>query len=97
MPVDASKVKCKGPGIGKTVTASFPQEFTVDAKQAGTAPLEVDVTGPDRKKRKPDIKDNKDGTFAVTYVPDLEGELLLNGMDFVNYVIGSMGVKWVLP
>ncbi|XP_065067168.1 filamin-A-like isoform X4 [Rhopilema esculentum] len=73
LPVDASKVKCSGDGLKKNVDASFPQEFIIDASKAGDAPLEVEITGPDRKPRKPEITDNKDGTYKVKYVPDVEG------------------------
>ncbi len=76
MPVDASKVKCKGDGLNKNVTASFPQEFVIDASKAGDAPLEVEITGPDRKPRQPEITDNGDGTFNVKYVPDTDGMYL---------------------
>ena len=44
-PLDARKVKCYGPGVdSKEVTASQPVTFTVDAREAGEAPLEVTYT-----------------------------------------------------
>lgn len=89
MPVDASKVKCRGDGLNKNVDASFPQEFTVDASKAGEAPLEVEITGPDRKPRKPDIKDNKDGTYTVKYVPDVEGESVAFALH-LTYIFQSL-------
>lgn len=45
-PVDPSKVKCSGPGLGKGVRAHIPQTFTVDCTQAGQAPLDVKLYGP---------------------------------------------------
>lgn len=75
--VDASKVKCKGDGLSKNVLASFPQEFTIDASKAGEAPLDIEITGPDRKPRKPEITDNKDGTHTVKYVPDVDGRCFI--------------------
>lgn len=72
-PVDASKVKCKGPGISNTVRASLPATFTVDATKAGKAPLEVEVDGPGGVKVPVDVKDNEDGTFDVAYVPETKG------------------------
>lgn len=72
-PVDASKVKCKGPGVSSSVPASLPATFTVDATKAGKAPLECEVDGPGGTKIPVDIKDNEDGTFEVTYLPDKKG------------------------
>ena len=75
-PVDASKVKCKGPGISNSVPASLPATFTVDATKAGKAPLECEVDGPGGVKVPCDIKDNGDRTFEVSYVPDKKGTLI---------------------
>ncbi|XP_057297037.1 filamin-B-like isoform X3 [Hydractinia symbiolongicarpus] len=72
-PVDASKVKCKGPGVSRSVPASLPADFTVDASKAGKAPLEVDVEGPGGEKFPCDIKDNGNGTFDCSYVPEKKG------------------------
>uniref|UniRef100_A0A3Q1GK76 Filamin C, gamma a (actin binding protein 280) n=1 Tax=Acanthochromis polyacanthus TaxID=80966 RepID=A0A3Q1GK76_9TELE len=48
-PVDPSKVKCSGPGLGTGVRAHVPQTFTVDSTQAGQAPLDVKLYGPTGK------------------------------------------------
>lgn len=45
-PVDPSKVKCSGPGLGSGVRAHVPQTFMVDCSQAGQAPLDVKLYGP---------------------------------------------------
>uniref|UniRef100_A0A3Q3WU36 Calponin-homology (CH) domain-containing protein n=1 Tax=Mola mola TaxID=94237 RepID=A0A3Q3WU36_MOLML len=45
-PVDPSKVKCSGSGLGAGVRAHVPQTFTVDCTQAGQAPLDVKLYGP---------------------------------------------------
>lgn len=45
-PVDPSKVKCSGPGLGTGVRAHVPQTFTVDCTKAGQAPLDVKLYGP---------------------------------------------------
>lgn len=45
-PVDPTKVKCSGPGLGTGVRAHVPQNFTVDCTQAGQAPLDVKLYGP---------------------------------------------------
>jgi len=73
-PVDASKVKCKGPGISNSAPCSIPAVFSVDATKAGKAPLECEVDGPSGVKVPCDIKDNEDGTFEVSYIPEKKGK-----------------------
>ena len=41
--VDPSKVKVRGPGVGRSTAASEPAQFTVDARDAGLADLECVV------------------------------------------------------
>lgn len=41
---DASKVRASGPGLTSGVPASFPVEFSIDAKDAGQGPLNVLIT-----------------------------------------------------
>ncbi|KAL1436102.1 hypothetical protein MTO96_010848 [Rhipicephalus appendiculatus] len=53
---------------GKPVPASIPQEFTIDAREAGVAQPEVTVKGPDNVPRKARVVDNDDGTFRGQYV-----------------------------
>ena len=44
-PVDASKVKCYGPGLDtKGVKAGEPATFTVDTSEVGEAPIEATTT-----------------------------------------------------
>ncbi|XP_041460317.1 filamin-A-like isoform X4 [Lytechinus variegatus] len=72
---DASKVKVAGPGVQKTgVLASLPVEFTVDTREAGDAELIISITDKNGKPVKPDIKDNGDGTFTISYVPTDVGQ-----------------------
>lgn len=72
--VDPSKVTAKGPGLDPNlVRAEVPQKFTIDSKKSGRAPVDVKVSsekGP--VPQKPEIKDNKDGTYDVTYMPPPE-------------------------
>lgn len=72
--VDASKVKAYGPGVEpNNCRAGVPLSFTVDAKKSGKAPLDVDIqTDRGPLPKKPDIKDNRDGTYTVTYFPPPE-------------------------
>ena len=41
------KVNCSGTGLRSGVRAEVPQEFMIDCKEAGIAPLDVVVKGPD--------------------------------------------------
>ncbi|XP_061423004.1 filamin-A-like [Lethenteron reissneri] len=71
---DASKVRASGPGLNKTgVEASFPVEFTIDARDAGQGVLAVLVTDPEGHPRQASVRDNGDGTYTVWYVPDCAG------------------------
>uniref|UniRef100_A0A8C4T6N6 Filamin A n=1 Tax=Erpetoichthys calabaricus TaxID=27687 RepID=A0A8C4T6N6_ERPCA len=86
---DASKVKASGPGLNTTgVTASLPVEFTIDAKDAGEGLLAVQITDPEGKPKKANIRDNQDGTYLVSYVPDMTGRytiLIKYGGDEIPY------------
>ncbi|XP_015782662.1 filamin-A isoform X2 [Tetranychus urticae] len=75
---EPQNVKLSGPGIAKTIPASFPAEFTIDAKNAGYGRPEVKIQAPDGSKCKASIIDNQDGTYKVNYTPD----------DVGNYKIG---------
>ncbi|XP_071084082.1 filamin-A-like isoform X4 [Haliotis cracherodii] len=74
-PVDASKVKCYGPGIdSKGVRAGEPATFTIDAKDAGKAPVDVTYTDKNGKPQKAKIVPVEEGVFNATYVPADEGK-----------------------
>lgn len=47
---DASKVRASGPGLTSGVPASFPVEFSIDAKDAGQGQLSVLITVSDTHK-----------------------------------------------
>ena len=74
-PVDSSRVRAYGPGVEPNqVRAERPAHFKIDATKSGRAPVAVDVTsdrGPVAKK--PEVYDNGDGTFNVSYLPPPEG------------------------
>ncbi|XP_074872777.1 filamin-A isoform X5 [Carettochelys insculpta] len=86
---DASKVKASGPGLNTTgVPASLPVEFTIDATDAGEGLLAVQITDPEGKPKKATIRDNQDGTYTVSYVPDTTGRytiLIKYGGDEIPY------------
>uniref|UniRef100_A0A8C0G3U9 Filamin C n=1 Tax=Chelonoidis abingdonii TaxID=106734 RepID=A0A8C0G3U9_CHEAB len=71
---DASKVRASGPGLSAAgIPASLPVEFTIDARDAGEGLLTVQILDPEGKPKKANIRDNGDGTYTVSYVPDLTG------------------------
>ncbi|XP_063796937.1 filamin-B isoform X1 [Pseudophryne corroboree] len=71
---DPSKVTANGPGLStQGVPASLPVDFAVNAKDAGLGALSVQITDQEGKPKKAEILDNKDGTYAVSYVPDKTG------------------------
>uniref|UniRef100_A0A3Q2QDY1 Filamin C n=1 Tax=Fundulus heteroclitus TaxID=8078 RepID=A0A3Q2QDY1_FUNHE len=72
-PVDPTKVKCSGPGLGAGVRAHVPQTFTVDSTQAGQAPLDVKLYGPTGTVEPVGVKNNGDGTHTVHYTPAQDG------------------------
>ncbi|XP_028307385.1 filamin-C [Gouania willdenowi] len=71
---DASKVRASGPGLNASgVPASLPVEFTIDARDAGEGLLMVQIVDPEGTPKKANIRDNHDGTYTVSYVPDMTG------------------------
>uniref|UniRef100_A0A8B9EBI7 Filamin C n=1 Tax=Anser cygnoides TaxID=8845 RepID=A0A8B9EBI7_ANSCY len=71
---DASKVRASGPGLSASgIPASLPVEFTIDARNAGEGLLTVQILDPEGQPKKAAIRDNGDGTYTVSYVPDLPG------------------------
>uniref|UniRef100_A0A7N5ZQ32 Calponin-homology (CH) domain-containing protein n=1 Tax=Anabas testudineus TaxID=64144 RepID=A0A7N5ZQ32_ANATE len=86
-PVDPSKVKCSGPGLGAGVRAHVPQTFTVDCTKAGQAQLDVKLYGPTDfvvyvnfyhvlfpgTVEPVGVKNNSDGTYTVHYTPAQDG------------------------
>lgn len=86
--VDASLVKAYGPGLDSMkCRAGVPTKFTIDARKSGNAPLSVNMKCDQRPlPKKPEIVDNGDGTYDVTYIPPQEGanlqtQITYNGKD----------------
>uniref|UniRef100_A0A4W2BKP2 Filamin B n=2 Tax=Bos TaxID=9903 RepID=A0A4W2BKP2_BOBOX len=75
---DASKVTASGPGLSTYgVPASLPVEFAIDARDAGEGLLAVQITDQEGKPKRAIVHDNKDGTYAVTYIPDKTGRYMI--------------------
>jgi filamin len=87
--VDASSVKAYGPGLDpKKCRAGTPLAFKVDASKSGKAPLAVNIQS-DRGTLTPEVRDNGDGTYDVTYMPPPEGsnvkaKITWDGKDIPN-------------
>ncbi|XP_021916471.1 filamin-A isoform X2 [Zootermopsis nevadensis] len=87
--VDASSVKAYGPGLDpKKCRAGTPVAFKVDATKSGKAALGVNIQT-DRGTLAPEVRDNGDGTYDVTYVPPSEGssvkaKITWDGKDIPN-------------
>ncbi|XP_038668148.1 filamin-C [Scyliorhinus canicula] len=86
---DASKVRASGPGLNASgVPASLPVEFTIDARDAGEGLLTVQIIDPEGKPKKANIRDNGDGTYTVSYLPDMTGHYTITikyGGDEIPY------------
>ncbi|XP_041964970.1 filamin-C-like isoform X2 [Alosa sapidissima] len=86
---DASKVRASGPGLDTSgVAASLPVEFTIDARDAGEGLLTVQILDPEGKPKKASIHDNMDGTYTVSYLPDMTGHYTITikyGGDEIPY------------
>ncbi|XP_061617263.1 filamin-C-like isoform X4 [Phyllopteryx taeniolatus] len=86
---DASKVRASGPGLNSSgVPASLPVEFTIDARDAGEGLLTVQILDSESIPKKANIRDNRDGTYTVSYVPDMAGRYTITikyGGDEIPY------------
>ncbi|XP_075794972.1 filamin-B isoform X6 [Pelodiscus sinensis] len=68
MPFDVSKVIATGPGLehGKVGEAGL---LNVDCSEAGPGELDVEAVSDSGSKAEVSVHNNKDGTYAVTYMP----------------------------
>ena len=72
-PPDASK--CVIRDLSEVNYLLEPITFTVDATNAGSAPLKVDVMPPSKGTKEVEltVTDNKDGTYVVSCIPQVTG------------------------
>lgn len=89
--VDETLVKAYGPGLEPNKCRPLiPAKFKIDASKVAPAPVAVNIVSDSSPiSRRPDIRDNGDGTFEVTYIPPNEGanlkaHVLYNGKDVPN-------------
>ncbi|XP_043200381.1 filamin-A-like isoform X5 [Amphibalanus amphitrite] len=95
--VDAGAVIAHGPGVtADSCRANVPMSFTVDATRSAPAELRVDVRS-DRGPlpRRPSVKDNRDGTYEVTYEPPPEGSICIPRVTWGG--VDIPGSPWRLP
>jgi len=68
---DASKVKVYGDGVEPNgVLASLPVSFLVDTTLAGDADIEIIIEDPAGHCVRPQVIDNGNGIYSVTYTPE---------------------------
>ncbi|XP_048517320.1 filamin-A isoform X3 [Dendroctonus ponderosae] len=89
--LDETLVKAYGPGLeSNKCRALIPTKFKIDASKVAPAPVAVNIVSDSSPiSRRPEIRDNGDGTFEVTYIPPNEGanlkaHVLYNGKDVPN-------------
>lgn len=74
--INPGKVHCYGAGLDpKGVKAGQPAPFTVDASEAGEAPLEIMTTDQTGKKRPAQITPRGNGIYDCVYYPEVEGNI----------------------
>ncbi|CAH8554205.1 unnamed protein product [Schistosoma curassoni] len=98
--VDPTRVRCYGPGLEpRGARAQQPAHFTVDASQAGDAPIQVATV--DRVGRTTPAhivpRSNQPGVYDVTYVPDTDGPCQIEVKQAGNHVARSPFTQHVLP
>ncbi|XP_041349933.1 filamin-A-like isoform X2 [Gigantopelta aegis] len=97
-PVDASKVKCYGPGLDtKGVKAGEPATFIVDTSEVGEAPIEATTTDQAGNKKPIKLEPIEEGKFKATYVPTEEGKCKIDVKYANQEVPGSPFNMRVLP
>ncbi|KAF7274400.1 hypothetical protein GWI33_012941 [Rhynchophorus ferrugineus] len=101
--VDEKLVRAYGPGLEPNkCRAGIPAKFKIDASKVGPAPVAVNITSDSSPiSRRPEVKDNADGTFDVTYIPPAEGtnlqaHILYNEADKVK-ITGPAIVETGIP
>ncbi|CAG9759879.1 unnamed protein product [Ceutorhynchus assimilis] len=89
--LDESLVKAYGPGLeANKCRTGIPAQFKIDTSKVAAAPVAVNIVSDSAPiSKKPEIKDNGDGTFEVTYIPPNEGANLkahihYNGKEIPN-------------
>ena len=75
---DPNKVRVEGPGVHHGIPASLPASFIVDTKEAGEAPLDINIKDSEGNLVQPRVEDNSDGTFNVCYVPEDVGRYTIS-------------------
>ena len=65
---DPDKVKAYGPGLENGVNPKEKTHFTIDASDAGDAPLEVSIVD-DLGEYEPEMKQKTEKVFECTYTP----------------------------
>jgi len=82
--IDSTKCVAFGPGVEDGVTDTIPTNFTIQSKDSngnnlteGGDHFDVIINGPEGE-IKPEVTDNKDGTYTVEYQAEAPGEHKVN-------------------
>jgi len=89
---DPSKCTAEGPGLKDGILDTFPAKFTIQARDRDGNPIpeggddfQVKVVDPAGNECPVDIVDNGDGTYDVTYQPDIPGpHVIKTTLDDIN-------------
>ncbi|CAH8850553.1 unnamed protein product [Trichobilharzia szidati] len=98
--VDPTRVRCYGPGLEpRGARAQQPAHFTVDASQAGEAPIQVATVDRLGRSNPAHIvpRPTQPGVYDVTYVPDTDGPCQIEVKQGGNHVARSPFMQHVLP
>nr|CAH8850742.1 unnamed protein product [Trichobilharzia regenti] len=98
--VDPTRVRCYGPGLEpRGARAQQPAHFTVDASQAGDAPIQVATVDRLGRSNPAHIvpRPTQPGVYDVTYVPDTDGPCQIEVKQGGNHVARSPFMQHVLP
>ena len=75
---DPSKVKVEGPGVTSGILATKETDFTVDAKNAGSADLGLEVTDGNGKPLETTVAEIEPNKWQVKYTPEEAGNHVVN-------------------
>ncbi|XP_046683134.1 filamin-A isoform X3 [Homalodisca vitripennis] len=76
-PLDPTKVQVYGPGVDpENVRERVPTTFKVDTTKAGKGPVQVLLRSDRGPLPQPEVVDNGDGTYNVSYTPPAEGSVV---------------------
>ena len=96
-------MKAYGPGLeASKCRTGIPTKFTIDASKSPRAPIAVNIRSDQGSlPKKPEILDNGNGTYDVTYIPPKEGtnlqaQVTYNGKDIPQRLVSIYVVIYTI-